>query len=152
MHNYPAVTDRKIRIALVGCGRISANHFGAIEQHADNVELVDVCDVNAAALAQAVARTKASGHSNLADLLKTNRTYISQSIIDHSGQTFRDYLKSYRIKEAMEFLADKKRAKMFSIEGIAKEVGFNTIGPFNAAFKEITGLTPSQFRHQAGNN
>jgi tetratricopeptide (TPR) repeat protein len=97
-------------------------------------------------------RIKDLSQDMMADLLKTNRTYISQSIIDHSGQTFRDYLKSYRIKEAMEFLADKKRAKMFSIEGIAKEVGFNTIGPFNAAFKEITGLTPSQFRHQAGNN
>jgi UDP-N-acetyl-2-amino-2-deoxyglucuronate dehydrogenase len=33
------------------------------------VELVDVCDVNAAALDKAVARTKAAGHSNLAHLL-----------------------------------------------------------------------------------
>jgi predicted dehydrogenase len=32
---------------LVGCGRIANNHFGAIEGHADSVELVDVCDVNA---------------------------------------------------------------------------------------------------------
>jgi UDP-N-acetyl-2-amino-2-deoxyglucuronate dehydrogenase len=71
VYNYPKITDRKIRLALVGCGRIAANHFGAMEQHANNVELVDVCDVNAAALAQAVERTKATGHSNLTDLLKT---------------------------------------------------------------------------------
>lgn len=71
MYNYPSITDRKIRLALVGCGRIAANHFGAIEQHADSVELVDVCDVNAAALAQAVTRTKATGHRSLTDLLKT---------------------------------------------------------------------------------
>ena len=34
MRNYPTITDRKIRMALVGCGRIAANHFGAMEQHA----------------------------------------------------------------------------------------------------------------------
>ena len=71
MHNYPTVTDRKIRLALIGCGRIANNHFGAIESHAESVELVDVCDVNAAALEQAVIRTKAKGHRNLADVLKT---------------------------------------------------------------------------------
>ncbi len=71
MHRYSTITDRKIRIALVGCGRISANHFGAMEQHAKHVELVDVCDVDTTALAQAVVRTKAKGHSNIAAMLKT---------------------------------------------------------------------------------
>lgn len=70
MHHYPPITDRKIRLALVGCGRIAANHFAAIESHAANVELVDVCDVNEAALAQAVARTHATGHRSLTDLLE----------------------------------------------------------------------------------
>ena len=70
MHNYRLVTDRRIRLALVGCGRIAANHFGAIERHADRVELVDVCDVNATALEQAAARTKATGHRSLAEMLK----------------------------------------------------------------------------------
>ena len=73
MHNYTPIADRKIRLALVGRGRIANNHFGAIENHADSVELVDVCDVNVAALALAVSRTKANGHSNLTDLLKTTR-------------------------------------------------------------------------------
>ena len=71
MHNYPNITNRKIRIALVGCGRIANNHFSAIESHAENLDLVDVCDVNPAALAQAVTRTKAQGHSNLTSLLNT---------------------------------------------------------------------------------
>lgn len=70
MRNYPSITDRKIRLALIGCGRIANNHFAAIESHSENVELVDVCDVDVAALAQAVARTNATGHSSLTDLLK----------------------------------------------------------------------------------
>jgi len=69
MHFAPAITDRKIRFALVGCGRIAQNHFAAIEKHADRCELVDVCDTNPAALQAAVAKTGARGHAKLADLL-----------------------------------------------------------------------------------
>jgi UDP-N-acetyl-2-amino-2-deoxyglucuronate dehydrogenase len=71
MHNFHSVSNRKIRLALVGCGRIANSHFGAIESHANDVELVDVCDVDVVALNQAVARTKAKGHRSLVDLLKT---------------------------------------------------------------------------------
>ena len=57
------VTDRKIRFALVGCGRIAANHIGAIKVHGERCELTDVCDVDPAPLADAVAKTGAKGHS-----------------------------------------------------------------------------------------
>ena len=63
------ITDRPIRFALVGCGRISANHFDALRQHAGRAELVAVCDTNPAALAAAVARTGAEGYSSLGALL-----------------------------------------------------------------------------------
>jgi UDP-N-acetyl-2-amino-2-deoxyglucuronate dehydrogenase len=71
MYTYPQITDRKIKLALVGCGRIAANHFGAIEKHSDRVELVDVCDIDPKALEKAVARTKARGHISLTEVLKT---------------------------------------------------------------------------------
>jgi UDP-N-acetyl-2-amino-2-deoxyglucuronate dehydrogenase len=65
----PRVTDRKIRFALVGCGRISANHFDAIDRHAERAELVGVCDIDHAALDAAVARTGAPGFASLNELL-----------------------------------------------------------------------------------
>ena len=47
MRNYPpAILDRKIRFALVGCGRIASNHFGAIRQHSERCELACVCDID----------------------------------------------------------------------------------------------------------
>ena len=61
----PFVTDRRIRFALVGCGRISANHFDAIEKHAARAELVGVCDVDPAALRKAEERTGAPGFRSL---------------------------------------------------------------------------------------
>ena len=65
----PAITDRRIRFALVGCGRISANHFDALERHAARAEVVAVCDVDPAALAAAVERTGAPGFASLEALL-----------------------------------------------------------------------------------
>jgi UDP-N-acetyl-2-amino-2-deoxyglucuronate dehydrogenase len=65
----PFITDRKIRFALVGCGRISANHFSAIEKHATRAELVAVCDIDPAALAKAQERTGAPGFRSLEAML-----------------------------------------------------------------------------------
>jgi len=63
------VSGRKIRFALVGCGRISKNHFDSIKQHGDRAELVDVCDIDPLALAAAVQATGATGHATLTAML-----------------------------------------------------------------------------------
>ena len=44
----PPITARRPRFALVGCGRIANNHFGAFEQFRDRAELVAVCDIDPA--------------------------------------------------------------------------------------------------------
>ena len=65
----PVTASRKIRFALVGCGRISANHFEALEAHAASAELVGVADINPQALQRAIARTGAPGFPSLDALL-----------------------------------------------------------------------------------
>jgi len=65
----PSITGRKIRFALVGCGRISPKHFEAIEAHAKAAELVAVADIDPAALERAVAATGAKGFASLEALL-----------------------------------------------------------------------------------
>jgi UDP-N-acetyl-2-amino-2-deoxyglucuronate dehydrogenase len=67
-HPQP-ITDRPIRFALVGCGRIADKHFEAIERHAERAELVAVCDSEPRALERAVARTQAEGFGSLEQLL-----------------------------------------------------------------------------------
>lgn len=64
------ITERKIRFALVGCGRIAQNHFSAIEQHAKNAELVSVCDIDSNALDDAVKKTGATPFKTLPDILE----------------------------------------------------------------------------------
>ena len=71
MRNFPApIINRKIRFALVGCGRIAAKHFHSIKQHAERAELVGVCDIDPKALAAAVSETNAKPYENLTDLLR----------------------------------------------------------------------------------
>ncbi len=69
----PPISDRKIRFALVGCGRIAQNHFEALQQHAADAELVAVCDTDPAALRAAVQRTQAPGFGSLTELLATSK-------------------------------------------------------------------------------
>lgn len=44
------IVGRPIRVGIVGCGRISANHFKALELHRESLQLVAVCDNDRAAL------------------------------------------------------------------------------------------------------
>lgn len=66
------ISDRKVRFAVVGCGRISKNHFDALRQHAARAEVVAVCDTNAVALDSAVALTGARGYKSLDAMLSAS--------------------------------------------------------------------------------
>jgi UDP-N-acetyl-2-amino-2-deoxyglucuronate dehydrogenase len=63
------IVERKVRIALVGCGRIAQKHFEAIASHRERLELVAVCDTDPTALRAAVGLTRVRGFDSLADLL-----------------------------------------------------------------------------------
>jgi UDP-N-acetyl-2-amino-2-deoxyglucuronate dehydrogenase len=68
-----AIVDRKVRFALAGCGRIANNHFEAIKKHSERCELVDVCDVDPAALDAAVKKNGARGHASLTAMLAASQ-------------------------------------------------------------------------------
>ncbi len=70
MHlKQPPIVGRPLRFAVVGCGRIAKNHFGAIDAHAGEVVLTDVCDVDPQALERAASATGARPHATLGGLL-----------------------------------------------------------------------------------
>ena len=65
----PTVRDREIRIGVVGCGRISKNHFSAIAQFADDLQLVAVCDVDPEVLATHERQHGVPGYRSLEEML-----------------------------------------------------------------------------------
>lgn len=73
MHSYSVIEGRKIRIAIVGCGRISKNHFASLEKHADNFELISVCDTNADTLNAHTEQYKVTGYQNLEEMLESEQ-------------------------------------------------------------------------------
>lgn len=70
---YPLIVDRKLRMAVVGCGRIAKNHFGSIEKHAADIELVAVCDTDGKVLADHADRYRVPGYRSLEEMLKNER-------------------------------------------------------------------------------
>jgi UDP-N-acetyl-2-amino-2-deoxyglucuronate dehydrogenase len=69
IQQYPAITGRKIRMGLVGCGRISKNHFGAIEQHSTDLQLAALCEIDSVALKAHADQYHVPGYASMADML-----------------------------------------------------------------------------------
>lgn len=70
MIRYPCINNRKIRVAIVGCGRISKQHFEAIDRLRDDMELVAVCDVNSHVCAQHSKTHNVPGYEDITELLE----------------------------------------------------------------------------------
>lgn len=62
-------------------------------------------------------------------------------------RNFNAYVNGFRLAEATAALADPVRREL-PVLTIALTAGFQSIGPFNRAFKAATGLTPTGFRKQ----
>lgn len=62
-------------------------------------------------------------------------------------RNFNAFVNGYRLAEASSALADPQRREL-PVLSIALEAGFQSIGPFNRAFKAATGLTPTEFRRE----
>ncbi|HJY38575.1 MAG TPA: Gfo/Idh/MocA family oxidoreductase, partial [Steroidobacteraceae bacterium] len=69
--NQTPITGRRIRIAIVGCGRIATNHFNAIDAHQERLQLVAVCDTDPRALQVAQTKYNVPGYSSLGALLES---------------------------------------------------------------------------------
>ncbi|HMF99664.1 MAG TPA: Gfo/Idh/MocA family oxidoreductase [Gemmatimonadaceae bacterium] len=67
--------EKKFRIALLGCGRISKNHFEAIDQ-IDGLELVAVCDSDAERAAQAGTQWGVQHYTSYEKMLKDSKADI----------------------------------------------------------------------------
>jgi AraC-like DNA-binding protein len=73
------------------------------------------------------------------------RAFIHQEL---GFRNFNAMLHVYRVAEASEILADPKKVSL-PVLTIALSVGYQSITPFNNAFRELKGMTPSEFRKQA---
>ncbi len=62
-------------------------------------------------------------------------------------RNFSDFLNHHRVRAAQDRLSDAS-VRHVPVLTIAMELGYGSLGPFNRAFKERTGQTPSEYRRQ----
>jgi AraC-like DNA-binding protein/Tfp pilus assembly protein PilF len=77
----------------------------------------------------------------LAELVQSNRGYVSQVINDVLKKNFRAFVNEYRIREAQRLFLEIDLSK-YTLESIALMTGFKSRSTFNLAFKEVTGVSP----------
>lgn len=98
---------------------------------------------------QAISRKEFS-ITELADLVGSNRNYVSQVINDSYGKSFSSLLSDRRVREACVRLKDAPRYGRYTVEAIAEGLGFKSRSNFAAVFKKVTGLTPTDYRRMSG--
>ena len=93
-------------------------------------------------------RTENMSVANLAARLGAPEYRLRRLINRRLGhRNFNAYVNGFRLDEARAALADQARSEL-PVLTIALDAGFQSIGPFNRAFKTATGLTPTEFRRQ----
>lgn len=75
-------------------------------------------------------------------------TYFSRLFHEIAGIAFKQYLTMLRVEHAKRLLEEKK----LPIIDVGSECGFNTPSQFIRAFKQTTGMTPSEYRTVALQN
>ncbi|HZH73307.1 MAG TPA: AraC family transcriptional regulator [Mariniphaga sp.] len=73
--------------------------------------------------------------------------HLSRAINEKLGLNFFEFINRYRVEEVKAKL-DDPAYENFSLLGIAFESGFNTKSAFNRVFKNLTGMTPGQYKKQ----
>ncbi len=81
---------------------------------------------------------------DLANELDLHPNYLSQIINNNGGQSFYDYVNTFRVNEFKRLVAQPENQK-YTLITLAFECGFNSKSSFNRYFKKITGQTPSQY-------
>lgn len=82
----------------------------------------------------------------LAELMNEQEYRLRRLINGQLGfRNFNDYLNQYRVNEACEILSDPAQSRKTILE-IAYDLGYQSIGPFNKAFKDLKGTTPTAYR------
>ena len=82
--------------------------------------------------------------NQLADAMDTNITYISKAINTNESMNFNLFINTYRINMVKSMLSDDYQNK-YTIRYIYTSSGFKHQSTFNKVFKQIEGITPSEY-------
>jgi AraC-like DNA-binding protein len=94
---------------------------------------------------QALHRDPNLSLRGLSDAVGASPNYISQTLNDHLGVSFFDFVNRFRVEDAERLLRDTESPVL----DVALEVGFNSRSTFNAALRKHRGASPTEIRLRA---
>ena len=83
----------------------------------------------------------------LAKKLKLSANTLSYVLNGYCGQSFYNFVNSYRLEEVASMMRDPKFDDKSVLE-LLLEAGFKSKSTFNPIFKKWTGKTPSEYRKE----
>lgn len=87
--------------------------------------------------------------ARLSDMANMPEHRLRRLVNQHLGyRNFADYLNFHRIEAAKKRLAIVADRHV-PVLTVAMDLGYGSLGPFNRAFKERAGMTPTEFRRKA---
>lgn len=114
----------------------------------DSFEPDFLANITAQMVEQQVYREEDLSIGSLATRLNLQEYQLRRLINQGLGfRNFNAFVNHYRLQEVQAALRDPAKAD-HAILRIALDCGFASIGPFNRAFKALTGMTPTEFRRQ----
>lgn len=88
--------------------------------------------------------------TDLAQKMEMTSNVVSHCLNVGIGKSFNDFVNAYRIEEVKRRLHTHDIEKL-TILGIAFESGFNSKATFNRVFKEMTGISPKDYKNKVSN-
>lgn len=82
---------------------------------------------------------------SLAERLGVSRHSLSGAINRSTGANFYQYINSFRIKEAVTLISENDHKELY-VDELYGRVGFNNRTTFYRVFKQLTGLSPTEFQ------
>lgn len=87
--------------------------------------------------------------ASVAVQLKTNPTYLTETIKKHKGKNFNAYINELRIRYICEMIHTHPEYLNYKISYLAEQCGFQSHSSFTTVFKSVTGISPSAFLREA---
>lgn len=118
-----------------------------VEEHIAKVEKRSSDDILMEKIIKTINNNLDNPELNV-DMLATSaglsRVHMYRKLKKLTNQSTRDFIRNIRLKQAATLLVEKELA----ISDIAYTTGFNNLPHFSVAFKELYGMSPTEYREQ----
>lgn len=84
--------------------------------------------------------------NKLSEIFYLNPIYLSKMYKDKTGENFIDYLTRVRVEKSKKLLQDMS----LKIYQVSEMVGYDSAKYFSRIFRELTGMTPKEYRNSVG--